>query len=1155
MSFIDRSIGFTGIAVWLILQALPAQPPRINGSQHLHNKKLVAETRSNVISPSAACADVLSRTSSIGSTSPLRFEANVGQADSRIRFLSRLDKYDFLLTSEEALIQLRAPNSPTLRDAQVNSQPKSSLLRMRFVGSPGIRRVAGLDQLNANSNYFIGNNRTKWRSDVPTFSRVKCQNIYPGIDLLFYGNRGELEYDLIVAPGADPEVIKISFDGAQHVRLDNSGDLLIETPAGEIRQRKPVIYQERNGYKALISGRYVRRGDYEIAFELGAFDRSLPIVIDPTLVYSASIGGSSNESANAVAADAAGNTYITGVTTSVNFPVANAFQPNLKKGIEIGVPTEAFITKLDPSGAVVYSTYLGGELSDTAYGIAVDERGNAYVTGVALSTDFPTTALALQTRANANGRGDAFITKLNPTGNALVYSTYLGGPPDQAFGIESNVGRGIAIDSTGSAYIAGHTTSAFFPLKRPAQAVFNKGSAFGFDCLRLFPIFVLEDAFVAKLNPSGAALIYSTYLGGSGVDEAKAIAVDSAGSAYVTGTTCSIDFPLTVSSNDNNAGAFLVKLSSSGKNIIHARRIGGRGSDFGNSVAVDSEGNAYVAGQTDSDNFSTTSTAFQPRLAGSVIYATSDGGDTWRPVSGIPNSSVTALAIDPTNPLKVFAGFLVRSAADRGILVSTDGGTTWAGIVQSFPNNITWVVAIDPKNPSIVYTEHFKSTDGGITWKGMNFNSSIGPFGPARILIDPVNTSTLYLVARGGIGGDVVVPPQFFKSTDGGDNWNVIRRGTQPFLANSAVLDPKNPSTIYATLVDLYKSTDGGNTWVVPYQGQRSFSRVAIDPINTSTLYLSDHTGSLFKTIDGGATFTKLRDFGTSINDVLVDPAASEIVYAAVGSFGGSGGVFKSTDGGQTWDITDLVATPVNRLAIDPQDPSRVFAGVDFDADSFVVKLNSAGNALVYSTYLGGRSPDSANGVGVDALGNAYITGRTFSDRFPQKDALQSSKPSGLLDAATFTTRLNPTGSSITFSTYLGPSEPSFGSAIFVDPAGKTYIAGTTGTFNSVPTGVSIDSVNGGFDALVVKIVSAPKITGASVSGKNLIVFGEGFDKGAVILIDGVEQRTRNDLSKPATILIGKKSAKILIPLQDVTIRVRNADGLMSESISFVRIS
>ena len=244
----------------------------------------------------------------------------------------------------------------------------------------------------------------------------------------------------------------------------------------------------------------------------------------------------------------------------------------------------------------------------------------------------------------------------------------------------------------------------------------------------------------------------------------------------------------------------------------------------------------------------------------------------------------------------------------------------------------------------------------------------------------------------------------------------------------------------------------------------------------------------------------------------------------------------------------------INTLAIDPLNSQRLYAGAQFDVDAFLAKSNPAGSSLVYSSYLGTRSREVAASIGVDEPGNAYVIGRTSSDRFPGKEALQPKKPSGSFDAATFTTKMNSTGSAILFSTYLGGSDPSFGFGIAVDPAGKVYLAGTTGTVGVSPSGASISSVHGGFDAFVAKIASPPRIGAVAVQGKNLIVIGEGFDQGAAILVDGAEQRSRNDESKPATVLIGKKAAKNIAPGQRVTIQIRNADGLLSESFSFTRL-
>jgi len=311
--------------------------------------------------------------------------------------------------------------------------------------------------------------------------------------------------------------------------------------------------------------------------------------------------------------------------------------------------------------------------------------------------------------------------------------------------------------------------------------------------------------------------------------------------------------------------------------------------------------------------------------------------------------------------------------------------------------------------------------------------------------------------------------------------------------------------------------------------------------------------GSLFKTTDSGASFTKLVDLGTKVTELQVDPVTPTNVYAATGVNGRGGAVFKTTDGGQNWSVTDLVAASVNSLAIDPMNPSTLIAGVDFDVDGFVVKSNATGSALTYSTYLGTGSIDVATGIGVDAVGNAYVTGRTFSDRFIARDPLQATKPSGLFDSAAFLTMFEPAGSAIPFSTYLGGSDPSAATGLAVNPSGRLCIVGTTGPGFVVRTGVSPEGVFRGLDAFVVRISTPPRLTGFSISGKNLVVNGLGFDGGAVVLADGIEQRTKHDPVDPTRSLIVKKFVKGLsLGSHVVSIQVRNSDGLVSQSLNLV---
>ena len=1148
------------------LAALSAVPDSIDESEF--RVGAIADSRAPSSSLAAADPATRSKVSEAYARVPLSFEANVGQTDPRVKFLSRGAEYNLFLTSTEATFAFSKtqrvvrgsarPEKPASTPKPINSQSQSgnhqaAALQINLLGADKAAKAKGLDELPGKSNYFLGNDSKKWRTNIPGYSRVKYESIYPGVDLLFYGNQRQLEYDFIVAPGASSRSIRMAFEGASHIRLNSSGDLLIETPAGEIRQRKPVIYQKSGGARQPVSGRYVFLGEREVGFEVGDYDTRRTLVIDPVFVYSTSIGGALNDSANAIAVDVEGNAYVTGITNSKDFPTMNPFQAILNPDqINLSIPTDAFVIKLNPSGtALIYSTFLGGRSSDGAYGIAVDAAGSAYVTGYTRSSDFPTSLDAFQTKASSEG--DAFITKLKPTGNALIYSTYLGGPGPEVdpFTQTANVGRGIAVDTNGNAYVAGYTFSSSFPVRKAAQDKLDRGvnrccnSCFN---MRLPARTPMVDAFVTKLNPSGTGLEYSTYLGGDGSDEGYGVAVDSAGSAYVTGRTCSRDFS-SDTYGGGNSDAFVVKLSASGRQFVYSRLLGGRGDDIGNGVAVDSGGIAYVTGQTDSDNFPASESAFQPKLGGSPAYMTIDAGAIWTGGNGLPNSPVNGLAVDPTNPLTVFAG-LGGCTKTAGVFKSIDGGTTWQS--SGLSGRIIQAIAIDPKHPSTVYAGAQKSTDGGVSWTAMSFPGRDPVFGATTIAIDPVNTDTVYLISSDFTCGDVAFVPILFKSTNGGGTWQVVRNGANPLAVTSLVLDPKQPSTLYATSFNLIKSTDGGDTWRVQSEEFHYVILMGIDPTNTSTLYLKDIFRLFLKTTDGGGNFRVLVPPALPMNALAIDPGNSANLYVATGSSEKAGGVFRSTDGGQTWNLADLSGLTVTALAINPVNSSQIHAGAAADVDGFAASVNASGG-IQSSTYIGSRAHDFAAAIALDSSRNFYITGRTVSDRFPIRDPLQAGKPNGPFDTATFITKMNNTGSTLLFSTYVGGNEPSVGNGIAVDVAGKVYVVGTTGTAVFPPTANSIESVHGGLDALIAKTTSPPRITGVSVSGKNLIVAGEGFDKGAVILVDGVEQKTRNDDSNPATILMGKKVAKSIAPGQRVSIQVRNSDGLLSESFSFAR--
>lgn len=523
---------------------------------------------------------------------PLSFEPNRGQTDSQVRFLSHGRGYSLFLTGNEAVLALnRSQSSPG------GKAPAEAVLRMRLRGARLLSPAEGLDELPGKSNYFIGNDPAKWRTDIPNYAQVKCSGIYPGVDLVYYGRQGQLEYDFVLKPGADARQLGLEIEGAKAVQISEAGDLVLETESGQLVLRRPEAYQGSGARRRSVKVSYMRRGG-KIGFEVGKYRRDEPLTIDPYLVYSTYLGGSGGDVAYGVGVDSGGNTYVVGETGSTDFPTAGAVQGSS------GGNGDAFVAKLNPGGtALLYSTYLGGSASDTAAAIAVDSKGDAFVTGETNSSNFPiapkssgiSTTTVTPFQASYAGNGDAFVVELPSTGNALTYSSFLGGS-----GADS--GQGIAVDASGNAYVTGSTESPDFPVPTgttPYQATLSGSS----------------DAFVTEVNFSGTALLYSTYLGGTQADTGQGIAVDSAGNAYVAGYTFSTDFPTMnpiQAANGGNADAFVSEVNPTGSALLFSTYYGSSQQDRAFGIALDSTANIYVAGNTLSSDFPTTTGAFQP---------------------------------------------------------------------------------------------------------------------------------------------------------------------------------------------------------------------------------------------------------------------------------------------------------------------------------------------------------------------------------------------------------------------------------------------------------------------------------------------------------------------------------------------------------------
>jgi hypothetical protein len=540
----------------------------------------------------------------------LSFEANRGQTDEAVNFLARGAGYALFLKPTEAVFVLRNEDFRSRNENSVaasgNRQsaivnPQSAVLRMKLVGADEGATVEGLDELAGKVNYFVGNHSSRWQTEIRTFGRVRYARVYPGIDVVYYGNQRQLEYDFRVAPGRDARAVKLAFEGADKVSVNAAGELLLTLGESTIRQPKPVLYQEVAGVRRAVDGGYVVGADGRVGFAVGAYDAQRTLVIDPVLTYSTYLGGSDSDEGNDIALDSAGNAYICGNTASTNFPTANAIQATFGGASFIGA-RDGFVTKLNAAGtALVYSTYLGGGGDDRCNKIAVDSSGNAYVAGETTSSNFPT-ANAFQS-TSGGGLSDAFVTKINAAGSALVYSTYLGGDVFDA-------AHAMTIDSTGSVYVTGRTTSSTFPLVNPIQGTYSGGPG--------------ADAFVTKFNPAGSALVYSTYLGGAGGNGFTAgfsIQVDSTGNAYVTGQTRATNFPTanaiqaTFGGGFPDGDAFVSKLNAAGTALVYSTYLGGSDNDIGFELALDSLGSAHVTGVTHSANFPVAN-AFQSTLKG-----------------------------------------------------------------------------------------------------------------------------------------------------------------------------------------------------------------------------------------------------------------------------------------------------------------------------------------------------------------------------------------------------------------------------------------------------------------------------------------------------------------------------------------------------------
>ena len=567
---------------------------------------------------------------------PLTFERNAGQFQPEIKFAARGSGYSVFLTSTETSLLVAAHSQ---REPALGRKPHGngdiSEIRMKLVGA-SLSAVASLDgKLPGKSNYFLGKDPKSWIVGVPQYSRVRLAEIYPGIDLVYYGSQGRLENDFVVRPYTNPETIHIKIKAPDGVHLANNGDLVLAAPQGDVRLSQPRVYQEQAVGRRYIAASYVLQGQGEVSFRIADYDHNRELVIDPILAYGTYLGGANGyggQEMNGIAVDSAGNAVIVGDTVASTYPLVNPLQPTLKGG------TDCFVTKINAEGtALLFSTFLGGSGFDYSSGIALDPQGNIYVSGSTESTDFPTLH---PFQAALRGMENAFVTKIKADGSSLLYSTYLGGSGQER-------GGAIAVDRQSRAYVTGSTTSTDFPVRNAIQSAFGG----------------VEDVFVTKLNTTGNALLYSTYLGGSDQEIDGGIAVDTTNNVYVDGSTSSLDFPIAHAIQPKFGGGFqdcfVTKIRADGRAILYSTYLGGSDQEFASAVAVDSSDNAYVAGGTVSSDFPIVN-AFQPTLQGpggdAFITELNRGGSNFvfsTYFGGSLSDSAATIPVDPAGYIHV----------------------------------------------------------------------------------------------------------------------------------------------------------------------------------------------------------------------------------------------------------------------------------------------------------------------------------------------------------------------------------------------------------------------------------------------------------------------------------------------------------------------
>lgn len=863
----------------------------------------------------AAASASMTRPSSATRTSqqtylnvPIVFEPNRGQAEPGALFLARAAGYTLEIRAEGARMALR-------RDRRASPD----VLEMDLARSPLRPAVDPEEPQPGRSHYFMGNDPAGHLRDIPQFGKIAARGIYPGIDLVYYGQQRRLEYDFVVAPGADPRRIGLRFRGYDAMAIDAEGNLVFRWGPRQLRQKKPVLYQLPG--REPVNGRFALADDGTVGFDVEHWDRTKTLVIDPTLIFGTYLGGAGNDTARGVAVDGAGNVYVGGTTTSTNFSTVGPYL-----GANGGGTSDAFVTKINATGtAILYSTYVGGSNTDEGRGIAVDAAGSAYLVGQTSSGNFPTTSPITLNCAS----GDAFLAKLTPAGNALSYSLCFGtsGGPDAA--------NAVAVDSASKAYVTGLNGAT--------------------------------DAFVGRLNAAGNAFDYFKIVGGSGSDQGFGIAADSAGNACVTGSTSSTDFPVVIAlqarGGDYFTDAFVAKYDPSGA-VVYATYLGGVFDDVGNGAVIDATGRCYVVGSTFSGNFPTLNAA-QPAIAGqpdAFVTAYTASGSAYlysTYLGGTGSDAAWAIAASASGTVHVVgeSGSIdfpmlnpVQAAVtDIGaVQVSANAGGTFSPTALS--GESIQALAVDPTNAHVVYAGTvsgvYRSLNGGASWSPVN--SGLTDTDILALAIDPNAHCTIYAGVDTHLSSTVTVqnsPGVLAKSTDCGGSWSygiAVGRAVQ-----SLALTNTSPPILYFSLIyNTLKVVGPGIGLIQPWESVVRLASTAFDfsfetpyCCNPDRTVASDPTdpcigyygqapggaGNVYRNTSCAPAATNWTAIGVLSGQVLTiapHPTRSGTLLAGTSD----GNVYRKADAASAWVSVATLAGSVNSIVYQPGNPAVAYA-------------------------------------------------------------------------------------------------------------------------------------------------------------------------------------------------------------------------------------